>query len=138
MREILFRGFSEDCTKENEIVYDNKRTIGEWVEGSLEIDTTSNEYFIHGVDKNGESFVYDVIPETVGQYIRVKDKNGNKIFEGDIVKAYIISSEIITKEVTYREDLAAFVVGGYPLSKITALRKVGNIYDNPELLEVEK
>ena len=66
------------------------------------------------------------------------DRNGVKIFEGDIVRAYIISGEIVTKEVTYNEDLAAFVVGGYPLSKITALRKVGNIYDNPELLEVEK
>ena len=116
MREILFRG---------------KRKKGDkrWVEGDLLHGYSgfgiTNRYYA------GSSF--EVVLETVGQYTGLTDKNGKKIFEGDIVK--ISNDEIF--EVKYEDGgfTAGLFLGDWDYGHVEV---IGNIHDNPELMEVEK
>lgn len=128
MREILFRG---------------KRTNdGKWIEGSLcttlpsDAECYTISYFDEGIYYTEE----DVIPDTVGQYTGLTDKNGKKIFEGDIMPVYEQGMEYYYK-VVYNGDCFMLAMldseqGSYPLSvKNTISEIIGNIHDNPELLK---
>ena len=139
MREILFRGFAP--------------IINEFVFGDL----------IHGVGcKKGITFIlpvvknlaylkgcshldgYEVVPETLGQFTGLIDKDGNKIFEGDIVKYYQPYLEKDETGVVKWDKRWAFF-GLFSKDndwcqesdwvKIQDIEIIGNIHDNPELLE---
>ena len=127
-REILFRG---------------KRTDnGEWVEGYLcechHKDTGKYDYAIQEMFENGY-IMHEVIPETVGQYTGLTDKNGKKIFEGDICKHRSnYSGNTVISVVTYTDGHFLALVcenSGFELSE--KLEVIGNIHDNPELVEVQ-
>ena len=140
MREILFRGKQEYKKKE-------------WVFGSLHCEygeTDKNgqrktEYRILGM--RGECDY--VIPETVGQFTGLTDKNGKKIFEGDIVAQnwydHDEPSDDSFGEVVFCEYDCSFSVmdiqkdGIVPLGRCHAYHweaeVIGNIHDNPELME---
>lgn len=130
MREILFRGKYND----------------NWVYGSLiDIHTQYvNRTEIHGdVQGYDQISVYKVSSYTVGQYTGLTDKNGNKIFEGDIIQTerYGDIENLIVK---YDVELASFYAVDYKehnyyftdnyfLSKNCKI--IGNICDNPEMLD---
>ena len=127
MREILFRG---------------KRTNnGELVEGNLFIPDKLDTPTQICIGTNIIRITYDVIPETVGQYTGLTDKNGNKIFEGDILE---FSDRLVsvfwhahlgcwdsnfikyTNKDNCRDDMS-------PCRWEYRAEVVGNIHDNPEL-----
>ena len=125
MREVLFRG---------------KRTDnGEWVKGYLYITHIgAHEIGSYDAEINIERFTFDVIPETVGQYTGLTDKNGKRIFEGDIVS--LVKHDGLIYKVVYvpcRYELVnskgvnCFVLDIYKSENIEV---IGNIHDNPELL----
>lgn len=125
MREILFRG---------------KRTDnGKWVKGYLYITHIgSHEIGSYDAEINIERLTFDVIPETVGQYTGLTDKNGVRIFEGDIVS--LVKHDSLIYKVVYvpcRYELVnskgvnCFVLDIYKSENIEV---IGNIHDNPELL----
>ena len=132
MREIIFRGKRIDN--------------GELVYGDLTQDRDLETAYIQGHDyytddcgPQREPFCCDVDPETVGQYTERKDKTGIRIFEGDIVK---IDSFIYQVEFRYSEwefRILSKKVYCFPNfdSHTGECEIIGNIHDNPELLEVQ-
>lgn len=118
MREILFRG---------------KRNNGEWVEGCYVYDNNQN-YHIRAFD----NCYYAVIPETIGQYTGLTDKNGKKIFEGDILRA-TPNCDVYIGHVYY-EDAQWFGARDYLAYAVaySGAEIIGNIHDSPELLEVKE
>ena len=120
-----------------EVIFRGKRTDnGEWIEGSLlGIDWCDKPSTYSIAPNTPVSFFYSVIPETVGQFTGLTDKNGRKIFEGDIVD--YISSDVIGNPKTGTiivEDMTDYDTMIY-LNHSDELQIIGNIHDNPELLK---
>ena len=124
MREILFRGKRIDN--------------GEWIYGNYcyaeLIYKSGYEDLIIEQPADGET--RRIISETVGQYTGLKDKNGKRIFEGDICKHRSnCSGNTVISVVTYTDGHFLALVcenSGFELSE--KLEIIGNIHDNPELL----
>lgn len=94
MREILFQGF-HPCDGPEAIVVDGEKVKGRWVEGyivshpsAIQIGDDYNQWYIHvpPIDPDDNGGVFNVLPSTVVQYTGLKDKNGTRVFEGDILK----------------------------------------------------
>lgn len=124
MREILFRGKRVDN--------------GEWTEGYL-FKSWNKVFLLWGMTGDSPN-MEEVIPETVGQYTGLCDKNGNKIFEGDILlkgfeKVLVKWNANQCRWGIYSNN---YEICGFNESTQGYFEVIGNIYDNSELLEVGK
>ena len=163
MREILFRGKRVDN--------------GEWVEGYCAAESYTKNTYNHGYILENEKDLFAkkawlVDSRTVGQSTGMTDKNGKKIFEGDIVKLFDVAVGEIVQEcgafgigcrqlidfdylaseiapVTGHNNTPLFCYNDNFVSlwelywnynekndEISVIEVIGNIHDNPELLEV--
>ncbi len=144
-REILFRG------KHIHAMDSNDHLNGTWVHGYL-----SDENYIYDKSLEGEFLVDE---DTICQYTGLTDKNGKKIFEGDILRGfqypfchdgeYNYYAEIFFADcsfMTYTHKNPSSCVRGISDGNTELMEcwvsedweVIGNIYDNPELLEGEK
>ena len=137
MREILFRG--------------KRIENDEWVYGSFCMDAVEQKNGLCGVDgfirlydfDKGKIQMHEVDRETVGQFTGMTDKNGKKIFEGDIVEYYPDGMVRIPQigRVEFHDGafgVMLFEKKGIFLSfAADYCTVIGNIHDNHELLEVK-
>lgn len=140
MREILFRGQTRRYGEK--VRLNGEKIKSNWVYGGIFPQNGDGDFaIIYQQEPTIEK--YPVYADTVGQYTGLTDKNGTKIFEGDIVKygdtvhnvvfeqrngtAYfgLVYSTLETLSFGYYQDLKQIEV-------------IGNIYDNPELVGGEE
>ena len=128
-REIIFRGFCKDT--------------GEWVEGLYSItgDGSTNIDVINSLGLYEDSFT--VYPASVGEYTGVRDANGRRIFEGDLIKGK--GKEVF--QVVYQPSISSFMAvehGDFECRWIPSLNYgtmksyevIGNVHDEQKQMEI--
>lgn len=121
MREILFRGKRIDNDK--------------WITDSETYIKDGDGIWLSDEDLN----VVKIIPETLGRFTGLTDKNGTKIYEGDIIKGK--GKKVFAVE--YSRNIAGFITKGFGVLCCPCMNTgtmkfyevIGNIHDNPELLK---
>ncbi|HHH6031038.1 TPA: YopX family protein [Listeria innocua] len=126
MREIEFRG---------------QNINGHWAHGNLAIIKEKLDRAEIGTyisNSAGAPFAYQVRPETVGQYTERQDIHNNKIFEKDIATCQFFDKKI-TGLIEFIEYMWAVNDRKnqrlYQLNEVSNIEVVGNVEENPELLE---
>lgn len=126
MREILFRGKRTDSYNDTEGFFASYK-------GRAYIIEMVNELVVNW---------HEVIPESVSEYTGIKDKNSKRIFEGDIIKVKFEGFTWSNMRVDFKQGAFCLVHGEYNrlykfngLAPSVSLEVIGNIHDNPELIQ---
>ena len=153
MREILFRGQTRKNGEKVEMATGEK-VPGHWVYGGI-FPGTGDYSIIYGGETEKDLERHIVYSETVGQYTGLKDKNGKRIFEGDMIKPFDDEVDKMVVEFHHGQFLLCLYgdrgymaeygweeEGNYgcfeaePLSSYgDDIEVIGNIHDNPEMLK---
>ena len=130
MREILFRGKSP--------------ASGLWIIGDLRQYPSGAK----AIKANDMLHIMEVVPDTVGQFTGLTDKNGKKIFEGDVLRYYsdymreFMGDLCIARYGEFNcsccDGVYGLVFEGGDIREHDSYVVIGNIHDNPELMEGER
>lgn len=148
MREILFRGqtrrFGEKVKN-----FAGDPMPSNWVYGGVCCGEGAFSIIYAYMDEEKEIPIekHVVYTDTIGQYTGLTDKNGKKIFEGDIVKAQDnvfgspfcdgIVGKVVCDEAAYFIETPNIIDTQYLYNECAVYEVIGNIHDNPELLKGE-
>lgn len=132
MRKIEFRGKGISCPNE-----------GEWLYGYYNTERTGTpgnpDELVHYIrERCGINNPVD--PATVGQFTGLTDRNGKRIYDGDLITIPNSSRPGLPGEVHWYKRTCAYAIrrieySSIPLDDYTEYEIVGNIYDNPELIQ---
>lgn len=157
-REIKFRALKKEPKAYVHGWNGADQTKNTWVYGSAVIPIYINTYPTDRIemviDVNYDELDYwqpsysvcDVIPDTVGQYTGVKDKNGKEVYEGDIVKVEYTDGQenyFETVEVSWDKEDTGFSPWNWQYQcdgcdlycEIQSVEVIGNVYENADLLK---
>jgi hypothetical protein len=151
MREILFRGkcintgnWINGCLVNNMFTYSEH---SEFKKGEKVCEIITGDYESDNWEEaiQEENNLVRVIPESVGQFTGLTDKNGTKVFENDIIEFQNTEGEGLIKKVWYCDKMHSVMIGNLIYSTITEsgffkpsqliFEVIGNFNDNPELLK---
>lgn len=120
-----------------------RKDRGEWVFGGVSYCEKNGAYFITNMGKDHISYIgfhQEVDPNTICQCTGLKDKNGNLIWENDVVSYCDCTKEDYV--IAWKQNKACFEYQQYSCSMMNfdelsgcEVEVIGNIFDNPELLE---
>lgn len=122
MREIKFRG---------------RRIHSDfWVYGDLITVVGGNDIRVRSKISDLNAYHIPVDPDTVGQFTGLRDVDGRKMYEGDIVRIDDWSSP---SYIQWDDETASFVVARWKvnLAHVNYRKVIGNVYDTPELLNLK-
>lgn len=139
MRDIIYRGKTKDGEWEygGVVIYEKDAFI---------ITKEDFSWSIMGDRGDYDGCITPVILETVGQYTGLTDKNGKKIFEGDLLEWidrivavvwFDFNAQFDSKFIRYCNDKIVTNFNGIEPSDWHECKVIGNVFDNPELLEVK-